>query len=139
MTNSGLLLDTHIWFKHQALPHLLKPEIVDMIDNAADRDEVYVSVISIWEFAMLERDKKLELNGGVDRWCREALSKPGISLLPLSPEIAIDSVYLNEPMHKDPADRILVASARVERLTLVTRDGAILKCAKAVGIHCLRA
>ncbi|WP_176441691.1 type II toxin-antitoxin system VapC family toxin [Granulicella rosea] len=133
------MLDTHIWFKHQTLPHLLKPAIVDAIDQAAERNEVFVSVISIWEFAMLERDGKLELDGGVDRWCREALAKPGIALLPLSPQIAIDSVYLKEPMHKDPADRILVASARVERLTLVTRDRAILNCAEAIGLICLPA
>ena len=87
---------------------------------------------------MLERDGKLELYGGVDRWFQEALSKPGISLLAFSPQIAIASVHLPSSMHKDPSDRILVASARVERMTLVTSDKKILSFAKTTGLPYLR-
>ncbi len=88
---------------------------------------------------MLERDGKLTLHGGANHWIEEALANPGIVLLPFSPQIAIDSVYLPDPMHKDPADRILVASARIEKLTLVTSDKAILAFAKATNLACLRA
>jgi len=138
MSSDALLLDTHVWFRYQVLPKLLRPSTADAIDEAALQNAVFVSAISVWELAMLERDGRLELYGGADRWAHEALSKPGISLLPLSPQIAIASVYLPEPMHKDPSDRILVASARVERMTLVTADKKILSFAKATDLPCLR-
>jgi PIN domain nuclease of toxin-antitoxin system len=87
---------------------------------------------------MLERDGRLELDGGTANWADEALSKPGISLLPLSPAIAVESVYLPAPMHKDPADRILVASARVEHLTLVTSNKNVLNFARKTRLPHLR-
>lgn len=67
----------------------------------------------------------------------EALDKPGIQLLPLSSEIAIDAAELTETMHKDSADRMIVASARVERLTLITCDKPMLAFAKASGLACI--
>ncbi len=133
------LLDTHIWFRYQVSPERLRVAALAPLDEAAQRDALFVSVISVWELAMLAQDAHVELNGGVDRWTAAALSKPGIALLPLSPKIAIESVSLPHPMHKDPADRILVASARVEHLTLVTSDKAILRFAKSVHLPCLRA
>ena len=138
-TSPRLLLDTHIWFRYQVIPQLLRPTALATLDEAARRDALLVSVISVWELALLERDAYVEFNGGITQWTKAALSKPGLSLLPLSPKIAIESVSLPDPMHKDPADRILVASARVERLTLVTSDKAILSFAKSVDLPCLRA
>jgi PIN domain nuclease of toxin-antitoxin system len=138
MSDDALLLDTHIWFRYQVNPKILRASTVDAIDHAALRNAVFVSAISVWELAMLEREGKLELYGGADRWAEEALSKPGISLLPLSPQIAVAAVYLPDPMHKDPSDRILVASARVERMTFVTSDKKILHFAKDSGLPCLK-
>ena len=134
-----LLLDTHVWFRHQITPDRLRSGVQEIIDGAAQRFEVFVSVISIWEFAMLERDGHLKLQGGIAHWSREALAKPGIALLPLSPAIAIESVALPEPMHRDPSDRFLVASARIENMTLVTSDKAIIRFAKTTGLSYLRA
>lgn len=138
MNSSPLLLDTHIWFRYQVNPKLIRSSTVEAIDRAASQNEVFVSMISVWELAMLERDGRLELLGGAESWSRKALSKPGISLLSLSPEIAIASVYLPEPMHKDPSDRMLVASARVEQMTLVTSDKKIHSFAKMTGLPYLR-
>ena len=138
-SNHALLLDTHVWFRYQITPDRIRLLTARAIDKAAARKQVFISVISIWELAMLERDAKVVLDGGTDRWTQEALSKPGLSLLPFSPQIALESVYLPDPMHKDPADRILVASARIERMTLVTSDKAILTFAKATSLACLRA
>jgi PIN domain nuclease of toxin-antitoxin system len=88
---------------------------------------------------MLERAGRLELHGGVERWTSDALSKPVIHLLPFSAGIAIETVHLREPMHRDSADRILVAFARVEGLSLVTSDKAILQFARSTGLAHLRA
>ncbi len=139
MSNKQLLLDTHVWFRLQASTRDLRPEADAAIEEASRRNAVFVSVISVWELAMLERARYLEMDGGVHRWSEEALSKPGISLLPFSPEIAVEAVYLPPPMHKDPADRILVASARIEGFTLVTSDKAIIAFAKATHLPYLRA
>jgi PIN domain nuclease of toxin-antitoxin system len=136
---SPLLLDTHIWLRYQGISGDIRASALPIIDHAATANAIFVSVISIWEIALLVRLNRLALHTSVDRWTTEALSKPGINLLPFTPQIAIDSVDLPDPMHKDPADRILVASARVERLTLVTRDRDILSYAKATKLACLPA
>jgi len=134
-----LLLDTHIWLRYQGISGDLKKSALPTIHAAADAGKLYVSVISIWELAMLVRQGRLSLHLSVDRWTEEALSKPGINLLPFTPQIAIESVNLPEPMHKDPADRILVASSRVQQLTLVTRDREIIDFAKATKLAVLQA
>jgi PIN domain nuclease of toxin-antitoxin system len=135
----ALLLDTHIWLRYQGLSGGLREPAIQTIDAAAAAGTVFVSVISIWEIALLARLKRIALHASVDRWTQEALSKPGILLLPFTPQIAIDSVDLPDPMHRDPADRILVATARIERLTLVTRDRDILSFAKATKLACIQA
>ncbi len=134
-----LLLDTHIWLRYQGISGDLKKAVLPTIHAAADSGRLYVSVISIWELAMLVRQGRLSLHTSVDRWTEEALSKPGINLLPFTPQIAVESVNLPEPMHKDPADRIIVASSRVERLTLVTRDRQIIDFAKITKLALLQA
>jgi PIN domain nuclease of toxin-antitoxin system len=63
-------------------------------------------------------------------WIREALAKPGVQLAPLTPEIAVASTRLPFEMHADPADRILVATARHLGATLVTADKALLEMAR---------
>ena len=88
---------------------------------------------------MLVRDGRLAIHLSIDRWVEKALALPGLQLLPFSTQIAVESVNLPESMHKDPADRILVASARVENLTLVTADKALLKFAKRTGLGHVRA
>jgi PIN domain nuclease of toxin-antitoxin system len=135
----SLLLDTHIWINYLNASPLLRSELVKRIEAARSMGTVFVSVISVWEIAQLVRLKRITLHTSVTRWVEDALLLPGVQLLPFTPQIAIDSVDLPDPMHKDPADRILVASARVERLTLVTRDRDILSYAKATKLACLPA
>lgn len=135
----SLLLDTHIWINYLNASPLLKPDLVKRIEAARSVGSVYVSIISIWETAQLVRLNRLTLNTNVTDWVENALTLPGVQLLPFTTQIAIDSVNLPAPMHKDPADRILVASARVERLTLATRDRDILTYAKATKLACIQA
>jgi PIN domain nuclease of toxin-antitoxin system len=139
MTNSrGVLLDTHIWIRLQTLSHPLSPEAMRAIENAAVLHNVYVPAISVWETALLTARNRLELDIPVKRWVEEALNKPGIQLLPFTPEIAIEALALPEPMHKDPVDRMIVASALVERMTLITCDKPILRFASRIGLECIR-
>ncbi len=133
------LLDTHVWVHYINATPGLKPETIRAIDAARESGSVFISVISIWEIALLVRLRRLALHTSVGQWTEQALTLPGTSLLPFTPQIAIDSVDLPEPMHKDPADRILVATTRIERLTLMTRDRDILTYAKATKLACIQA
>jgi PIN domain nuclease of toxin-antitoxin system len=138
---SPLLLDTHIWLDFINASPKLRPATIASIESARASGSAFVSVISVWETTLLVRFKRIHLHSSVARWTEDALKLPGVNLLPLTPEIAIESesVDLLDPMHKDPADRILIASARVERLTLVTRDRDILAFANAIKLACLQA
>ncbi len=95
------------------------------VSEAAGRGEAWVSVISVWEVALLEAKGRIGLTLPLSEWVTRALAPP-LKLAPLTPEIAIESSRLPPPFHNDPADRILMATARLEGLTLVTRDGRIL-------------
>jgi PIN domain nuclease of toxin-antitoxin system len=88
-----------------------------------------VSAITPWEIGILVSKKRIDLYRDVMDWVRDALSLPGVSLVPLSAEIAVGSTRLPWEMHADPADRILVATARNLGATLVTADRALLNMA----------
>ena len=75
---------------------------------------------------MLEARGRLRLALDVDEWVRHAATAPGTQLVPLSPEIAVDSSRLPGDPDGDPADRMLMATARRIGASLVTRDERIL-------------
>ena len=121
-----LLLDTHVWLWLLSGEGNLKPSAVKAMEEAASHGLVRVSIMSVWEVAMLEAKGRIRLSKDCRTWVDEALRAPGIALLPLSPEIAVESSRLPGTFHGDPADRILVATARREGAILLTRDERIL-------------
>lgn len=126
-----LLLDTHIWvWLSEAELARITPAAVEEITVAAQEGRVLVSVMSVWEVAMLESRGRIHLSLPVVEWAARALHAPGIRLLDFLPEIAIESTRLPGTPHGDPADRILMASARVSGARLVTCDAAILAYAQ---------
>lgn len=122
----SLLLDTHIWIWLANGDPLLSPSSRQLINKAAYEQKIFVSVISVWEIAMLQMKNKIKLEQSISSWIKQALAPPEITLLPLSPEIAVESCNLPRTFQGDPADRILVASARLEKLTLITRDEKLI-------------
>lgn len=134
-----LLLDTHalVWSVEER-PRL-GSEAKRAINTAAQVNQVAVSAISPWEVALLVSKGRLNLSMDVMVWVRNALSKPGVNLVPLEPEIAVASTCLPFEMHADPADRILVTTARHLGATLVTADEALLRLAKAGNFRALDA
>jgi len=134
-----LLLDTHVWIWLVNGDEQLSAGIRSAIDEAASHDRVWVSAISMWEVGMLEAKGRLRLTRDCLAWVREALAKPGLTLVPLSPSVAVGSSRLPGEFHGDPADRILVATARELRATLVTSDGPILRYAAAGHVLALTA
>jgi len=90
-----------------------------------ESDGLGVSVISCWEVAKLVEFGRLVLPTTLDEWMNQALAYPGIRLLSLTPRIAIESSRLTAPFHKDPADQIIVATAREYGCELATLDDKI--------------
>ncbi len=85
-----------------------------------------ISAISCWEIAKLVEYNRLILPSSVDEWLDVALAYPGMRLLELTPKICVESTRLPAPFHRDPADQIIVATARIYNCPLVTADTKIL-------------
>ena len=119
-----ILLDTHIWVWWVSRPDRLQPRHRELLERGADR--VFgVSVISCWEVAKLVECGRLKLDRAVGLWIESALAEPGVSLVPLQPQIVVESTQLPQPFHRDPADQLLVATARVLQCPIMTEDSKI--------------
>lgn len=126
-----LVLDTHVWlWVVEGMTEAMSPRAVDALQAAGRRGLVAVSAISVWQVAMLEARGRISLSRPVDEWVRAALRAPGVRLLELSPEIAVESTRLPGALHGDPADRMLAASARITGGRLATRDRALVEYAR---------
>jgi len=121
-----LLLDTHVivWLAEglSDLPETSR----SLIDRAARKGGLAVSPISFWEIAMLHSKQRVTLSLPVQQWRELILGNPRITEVPLTGEIAIESVLLPASFHHDPADRMLVATSRLNSWQLATRDSGIL-------------
>lgn len=128
--SAWLLLDTHalLWMVEDH-PRMAA-ETARRLNRAAREDRIAVSAITPWEIALLVSKKRIDLHRDPLEWVNAALALPGVHLVPLQPEIAVASTRLPFEMHSDPADRILVATARQLGATLVTADEALLSLAK---------
>lgn len=120
-----ILLDTHIWVWWVQQDPRLPRESMEFMDSLAP-EQLGINVFSCWEAAMLHSLGRLVFQIPLDEWMKTALEQTGLIVFPLSPEIAIESVQLPGQFHRDPADRILVATARINRCPMVTADEKIL-------------
>ncbi len=120
-----ILLDTHIWVWWVHDDASLSTAYRSVL-SAHEETGFGVSVISCWEVAKLAERKRLVLPCPVEEWIQQALAYPGVQLLNLTPEIAVESTQLPGEFHKDPADQIIVATARLFGRPLVTADEKIL-------------
>src|SRR5262249_51259187 len=121
-----ILLDTHIWVWWVfGDPQLTQSQRQHLQDNEATG--LGVSVISCWEVAKLVELGRLVLPCPIAQWMAQALAYPGIRLLDLIPQIAIESTQLPGTFHRDPADQMIVATARVHNIPLLTADAKILQ------------
>jgi len=134
-----LVLDTHVWVWLLEGVTDLKASARRRIEAAAHDGGLLVSAISVWEVAMLEAKGRLTFDQDCSAWVKEALLAPGIMLAPIEPEIAVASTRLPADFHGDPADRIIVATARAHGYTLVTADSAILAYAKTGNLRAIAA
>ena len=125
-----LLLDTHVFvWLILGEPKLSRSELLH-IEKASSEKNLFVSVISVWEIAMLQREGRLMLTQPVRVWTEDIIQTQQLEILSLTPSIACESVDLPEFSHKDPADRIIVATARILHMRLMTHDARIRAYAK---------
>jgi PIN domain nuclease of toxin-antitoxin system len=128
MPEPAVLLDTHCWVWIQfGQEEKFTRAARSTIEREARAGRLLVSVISVWEVGMLESKGRLELNMSCGEWIKQALATPGLGLTPLTTEIAIESSRLPGVFHGDPADRILVATARITGARLLTKDERLLE------------
>jgi PIN domain nuclease of toxin-antitoxin system len=121
-----LLLDTHVWLWLVAGSADLSTEARDTISIAITAGALRIAAISLWEIALLASRGRIVLGKPIGLWLEEALADPAPAIDPLSPQVAIESYALPDGFHRDPADRLIVATARVANATLMTRDRRIL-------------
>lgn len=118
------LLDTQVWVWWTNDPDQIPPSIRGYVE-ANEKWGLGVSAISCLEVARLVAVGRLDLPLPVEQWMDEALRYPFVNLIELSPQISIESTRLPEPFHRDPADRIIVATSRLLNCRLATTDGLI--------------
>lgn len=121
-----IVLDTHIWVWWVHCDNRLTDGIREHI-KSNENEGLGVSVFSCWEVAKLVEIDRLAFHCPIDEWMDTALGYPGIQLLELTPRIVIESTRLPGEFHRDPADQIIVATARIHDCPLLTVDDKILK------------
>jgi len=124
-----IVLDTHAWVWWVSNPEMLSDTARKAVDEAAGKNELFVSMISVWEVAMLVEKERLSLALDVRDWICRSETLPFVTFVPLSTAIAVESVRLPGFPHGDPADRIIVATALSLGARLVTRDEKLLNFA----------
>jgi PIN domain nuclease of toxin-antitoxin system len=121
-----IVLDTHmwVWWIHED-PQLTQRQKAWIQEH--EEQGLGVSAISCWEVAKLVEYHRLTLPCPVAEWIDQALAYPGMQLLHLTPRIAVESTQLPGSFHRDPADQIIVATARVYDCPLLTVDDKIFR------------
>jgi PIN domain nuclease of toxin-antitoxin system len=113
------LLDTSVWFRGAAEPSTLPAPLRQIIETP---DSVFgLSAISLWEIAKKHQKGKLLLRKGLAEWLTDSLGA-NIEVLPLDVRIVTEAMALPEFPNHDPADELIVATARSHRLTILTTD-----------------
>nr|WP_218780347.1 type II toxin-antitoxin system VapC family toxin [Crenothrix polyspora] len=119
-----ILLDTHIWIWWVHGDKRLTSDYTELLQTH-EKTGLGVSIISCWEIAKLVEYQRLLLPCPINEWLTQALAYPNIQLLNITPQIAIESTQLPQPFHRDPADQLIVATARVYGCQLMSLDGKI--------------
>jgi PIN domain nuclease of toxin-antitoxin system len=122
-----IVLDTHVWVLFVSNPELLSKRAKRSLDTAMEEKGILISSISTWEVALLVAKKRLRLTLSVTDWIAKSEALPFITFIPVDNSVAIKSVNLPQHLHRDPADRIIIATSISMGAPLVTKDEKILK------------
>ncbi len=119
------LLDTHVWVWMHSFPELLSPKARKIASGSAEDGVLMLSAISIWEVCKLVEKGRIRLFEDLEAWVDAALDVPGLRVIPLDLRVFHRSTTLPQPFHSDPADQMIVATARIHDAVVVTRDSSI--------------
>lgn len=136
MTDGGdaILLDTHILLWLENGDAKLPPRTRGLIDRHwQGGGTVLVSAVTAWEVAMLVEGGRIQLDRPTQAWFRRCLDRPGFEMVPLSWRACIQAYELRDLEHRDPGDRLLIATAIERRCALVTEDERIIRFAQHHG------
>jgi len=132
-----LLLDTcaAIWISADAP---LAAEVLQALGRAQEEGSpVLISPISAWEIGLLVANGRIALPTNPEAWFERLMQAPNVNLADMPPNVLIASSFLPGTPPKDPSDRIMIATAREQNLTIVTRDRRILNYAAAGHVRAL--
>jgi len=118
-----LLLDTHIWIWYYTAPEKLTSEVARELANPAN--DRFLSPVSIWETIILLEKRRVNLRQDFGEWFKQSVADLELNEAPLHWEVAHE-LRFTLLSHRDPADRFLVATAKVYDLTLVTADESLM-------------
>ena len=121
------LLDTHILLWWLATTSRLSAAQQAILDAATADEPLWVSDITLWEIATLSSLGRIHLHLPLLEWLEKATAPPLVQRIPITPAVAAEVAELPATFHRDPADRIIVASARVIGATLLTQDRRIIE------------
>jgi PIN domain nuclease of toxin-antitoxin system len=119
------LLDTHVWLWWLLGSSRLPAKERAALDRLGSRGAVRLAAVSLWEAQMLHAKGRLVLDRAFDVWIREAAAVGVVEIVPLDVDVVIALASLPATFHGDPADRLIVATARAHRLPLATYDRAV--------------
>jgi PIN domain nuclease of toxin-antitoxin system len=128
--DQALLLDTHVWLWLMAGASEMNTDARQTIGRALGLGTLRISAISLWEVALLASRRRILLGKSTTSWFQEALADPGPVIEALTAPVAVEAYALPGQFHADPADRMIVATARVTGAVLMTRDRLILDYAR---------
>ena len=123
------LLDTHAWVWWVTEDRRLSRAARRTIDADRAADAVALSLISIWEVAKKVEKRQLVLDRPLEDWLDAATLRPGLHLIELTRPVLLESCRLPPPFHGDPADQMIVATARAHDAVIVTKDERIRRYA----------
>lgn len=127
------LLDTHIfvWARNDAAQ--LNKRQRDLLNRIqAKEGRIAISAITLWEIGMMIANKKLKTKASLPSLLNEIESSPWVEVLPINAAVAAESIAIRPNLETDPADHIIVATARVFRLPLLTSDKRIIDSKLAI-------
>jgi PIN domain nuclease of toxin-antitoxin system len=128
----SVLLDTHIWIWWLTAESPLSSIERDALDAAAERRETFLSAISLWEAQVLHAKRRLVLPAPFADWIVRAADQRIVSILPMDLAVVLELERLPASFHGEPADRMIVATARSHHLPIATHDRAIRRSRVAV-------